>query len=93
MSDELYKPRWQCILLLLSVVREVRGGLRRSEALDRVRERQWFAYSGRRSHSLSIQRARAPLDDSPVMGSQRLRATLPHESRRNGCLGNKQHWG
>lgn len=37
-----YSPRWQCIILLFAVLREVRGGLTKGESVERIRERTWF---------------------------------------------------
>ncbi len=37
-----YGTRWQCIFLLASVLNEIRGGLRKSEALSEIYDRKFF---------------------------------------------------
>jgi len=39
-----YYPRWQCIVLLLATLTEVRGGLTKAEAIGRIRDRHWFDF-------------------------------------------------
>jgi hypothetical protein len=38
-----YEPRWQCIVMLLAVLSDVRGGLAKAEAIERIASRKWFA--------------------------------------------------
>ncbi|HEY4257329.1 MAG TPA: hypothetical protein VGM66_08960 [Candidatus Udaeobacter sp.] len=43
-SIQVYSPRWQCIVMLFAVLDEVRGGLTKAAALERIFERRWFDF-------------------------------------------------
>jgi len=39
---ETYGPRWQCIVMLLAALNEIRGGGTKAEIIDYIRDQHWF---------------------------------------------------